>query len=153
MSDTKEVTKRTNNLILPRQWYVLKSCEKTGNNVASVMLFQWQQKKSYDTDLRIESFIKEKYVSPSQLGCQYIEREQVPTGITLRTNETCVLVTFQILSSHQALFIHILASQANVETYIHSKGGMYRQHHILPQERASYHAVTSNQASLYMRQV
>lgn len=49
-------------------------------------------------------------------------------------------------SSHQALFIHILARQASIETYIRTKGGKQKQHHILTQDKASYHAVTSHQS-------
>lgn len=41
---------------------------------------------------------------------------------------------------------HILARQANIETYNHTKGGKYKQHHILSQEKASYHAVISHQS-------
>lgn len=37
----------------------------------------------------------------------------------------------QVDSSHQALSIPVLARQANVATYIHIKGGKYKQHHVL----------------------
>ena len=127
----KKMTKRIKNLILPRQYCILKNCEKTANNVASV-IFQWQQ--NYDIDLRTESFIQEKYILPSQLGCQYIEQGTRSNWHYIRANETCILVTFQMDSSHQA-FIYILARQASVETYIHIKGGKYKQHHILSQEK------------------